>query len=724
MKIRVLALAAASLWMSACGEDAAPVTAPAPTPTPEDAICVGKCDGLYAPVDDSLYAVDLAKLNAIWPGARAAEKLSDFYTVEITLPTGHTVLAPTHLFGDEITVLPYHDGDGEDVVDAAGHAIVQGDRELARAFPPGAIGYAIKHHRPSRRSLDFGALASGAGADALKEDLKLQDTHIELVVGVRRPLGGSGELVDGVITLNNPQTYQGGRFGDERYSMVFVRPAFPDEAAADVVSYEDNIRTMMLGFNAVSTFPGDYNGGDPLAAYSPERVRDHVREMVYAIAGEGARQAEAQAYFKSQANLIYCAELGHVATSAGLLVPLNQAGLVDSGLVTQAAYDRFVRLVDAHNTGIDTPFTQLNGNTLARYVDAAVAPEWLVPLSDLTGETDRLAFRPQTMAEIVEGFLRTHIPRSDPRLGGEALAPVQAAVLQAMKPGLFEAMGMDDSLVQSMVQAAQDRIASLQEDLVDPELSEARRVSTEQALAAEQVALQDAQAQLAGLSQKRAVVEAVFDRVLAVVGTSHESYDAFRQALAPVMADARQLAGPRADDGVGYFVPPSALHLVALGCPDDDRCGGLIGLEYVGHGIHLSAVTVNEPAPPPPAFPLIALYEAVPRPAQDFDGDGEINARRDEYVIVSNTGTAVGDLSGWRLEDNIGVRYTFGEGQAIQIGEGLVVFGSDPATQGGLGLNDNGDTLTLYNADGAVVDILTWGRVGDDQPVRSSLVPW
>ncbi|MCA9544704.1 MAG: lamin tail domain-containing protein [Myxococcales bacterium] len=714
-------IALAAVALLGCSEDEA--TTPPAGEQPGESVCVGKCDGLYAPVDDALYAVDLAKLNQIWPGARAAEKLSDFYTVEIKLPAGPSVLAPTHMFADEITVLPYHDGDGADVVDASGNPIVQGDRELAKAFPPGAIGYAIKHHRPERRVLDFGALMAGGGsaANALKEDLKLQDTHIELVVGVERPLGQSGEMVQGVITLNNPQNYQNGRFGNDHYSMVFVRPQFPAAAAGDALWYEDNIRTMMLAFNAVSAFPGDYNGGDPLAAFSPDKVREHVREMVYAIAGEGERQAEARAFFKAQANMIYCAELAHVSTSAGLLVPLNQAGLVDSGLVDQATFDRFAQYVQAHNDGIATPFTQLNGNTLAQYVTATMAPDALRPLSELTGETDRLAFRPQTMAEIVEGFLRTHIPRSDPRLGGEALAPLQAAVLAAMKPGLLEAMGMDDALYQSMIRNAQDRIASLQEDLADPEISEARQISTQQAIDAEQAALADAQAQLAQLAAKRNIVEQVFAQVLTVVGTQHADYAAFREALAPVMAQARQLAGPRGGDGVGYFVPPSALHLVALGCQEDDRCGGLIGLEYVGHGIHLSAVTVNQPEPVNTDFPYIALYDIAPRPAQDYDQDGQVSARGDEYIVVANGGTAPGDASGWRIDDLVGTRYEFPAGTIIQPGHTLVIYGSDPNTRGGLGLNDNGDTLSLYNADGALVESLSYGRAGVDQVFRNAV---
>ncbi len=715
---RLLVLAAV---FTACNDEAAEEAEDASG----ESVCVGKCDGVDAPANSDRYTLDLDAANRIWAGGTPAQSAADLYSVTISLPSGLQVRAATHMFGEPVNPIPYHDDDGEQVVDAAGQTLFQGDAELARFFRPGEIGYAIKHHRPEKRSLDFGALAGGgATASALKEDMKLQDTHIELVVGVRRPLGA--QMVDGVITLNNPQTYQSGRFGDEQYSMVFVRPAFPDYAPASTHgAFNDNIRTMMLGFNAVSSFPGDYNGGDPLAASTPEKLREHVRQMVLAVAGEGSVSADAREFFKRPQNLIYCAELAHVSTSAGLLVPLNHTGLVRSGLVDEDVFDRFARLVADHGAGRSTPFTELNRNPLAAHVDATMAPDTLEPLPSYghADEEAKLAFRPLTMAGIVEGFLKTHIPRSDERLGGEALAPVQAAVLQAMKPGLYEAMGMDDSLSQSMVRRAQERIASLEEDLADAELSDARRTSTNAEIEGQRRRLAEAEAQLAGLSQKRAVVDEVFQAVLQIVATEHEDYDAFRAALAPAMAQARQLVGPRDDSGVGYFVPPSALHLVALGCPGDERCGGLVGLDYVGHGVHTSAVKVNTPPAEPQPFAVVGFVEAVPKPDQDHNADGETNSRQDEYVVIANTGTAAADLSGWRLNDNVAVRFDFPDGHVLQPGATITIYGGGGAEFtgfGGLGLNDNGDTLTLRDADGGTVDTLGWARVQGGEVVEGS----
>ncbi len=284
-------------------------------------------------------------------------------------------------------------------------------------------------------------------------------------------------------------------------------------------------------------------------------------------------------------------------------------------------------------------------------------------------------------------------------------------------------MGMDDSLYQSMVSRAQDRIASLEEDLADPELSEARRGSTQAEIEGEQQRLAEAQVQLNAMGQKRAVVEQVFQAVLQVVGTQHEDYDAFRTALAPVMAQARQLTGPRDDSGTGFFVPPSALHLVALGCPSDSRCGGLIGLSYVGHGVHFSAVQINTPPPTPEPFAVVGFSEAMPKPSGDNNGDGVEDSRQDEYVTIVNTGTAPADLGGWTLHDAVKLRFEFAAGFSLAPQAAVTIYGGGGAELtgiGGLGLNDNGDTLTLMDADAAPVDTLTWNRVERGQVIAGS----
>lgn len=485
----------------------------------------GKCDGFGDEIKQSPYIIDMDKANEIWPSSIPAATAEDLFSVLVILSEEVQLMAPTHLFGVPVNVIPYSNDDN--VSDASGKHVPKGDEMIAEYFAPGEIGFAIKHHRPSHRKLE----AVGDNPNQMKEHLKLQDTHIGIVVGVYR----NGK--PGAITINNPQSYDNGYFGSPSYPMIFVRPNYPEYLVQEhKAAFNDNIRTMMLGFNAVSNFPGDYNGGDPLAAHSPEKVREHTAMMIRAITGD----QQAIQWFKDPAHMMYCSELATVATSAGLLVPLNEETVVP--MVGRDTWDAFVSEIGRHNMGQGSAFTEMNDNPRVQMVEAAVAPDDLQPCPEYAPEhvrdelRRRIAFQPMTMADIVEQFLRTHIPRE---LVGEQTAPAQGAMLKAMKPGLYEAMAID---------------------------------------------------QLPNDDPRKMAADGLFDQIVEVVSTPHEDYQAFRSALEPLLEQARQMTGPRDDTGTGLFVPPSLLHVTAQGKMD----GGLLGLEYVGHGVHYSAVRLAE----------------------------------------------------------------------------------------------------------------------------------
>ncbi len=476
--------------------------------------------------DQVVWQADLNKLNEAWPDGPPIRRIEDAFTVKVDLGDKRQFDAPTHLFGDQIIILPYADEIGEPVKDADGRRIDRGDGVIATVFPPNEIGYAIKHHRLANR-----LLTPQMAENDLGEQIKLQDTHIELVIGVVR------DKHPGVITLNNPQIYQDGRFGDAGYPMVFVKPRFPEYlAAAHRTAFRDNIRTMMAGFNAVSQFPFDYNGGDPLAAFNCAKITEHAKQMVFAIAGDESLASAAREWFNDPANMIYCAELAHVTSSAGLLVPLNARTFTP--LVGAETWKRFLQMIVEHNGGGMTPFVQLNDNKLSRLVQLSLAPEDLLPVYEYAPadqrqqETSKLAFAPWTMADILDHAMQAYFPRE--KLG-EQIAGAQARVLRAMKPGLLEMLRMDSLPPQ------------------DP---------------------------------RRMAVEVLFEQIVGIVGQSYENYTAFRAVLKSSLEAARKITGPRPGDesGQGYFVPPCLLHRVA----QNKHGGGILGLSYVGHGLHFS----------------------------------------------------------------------------------------------------------------------------------------
>ncbi|HVH43754.1 MAG TPA: hypothetical protein VM925_15475 [Labilithrix sp.] len=470
------------------------------------------------------YEISFAEYNAIYGTSFA--NAEDAFKLKVTIGD-KTISAPTHLFGEAVNVIPYSNEDN--VRTADGQSLARGDAVIATVYKPGEVGIAVKHHRSEHPALDFNT----AKPNLMKEHFKLQDTHIEVVVGVKR------DGKDGAVTLNNPQSYEDGLFGDEEYAMIFLKPVYPAYLAADQIkAFENNVRTLLVGFNAVTDFPGDYNGGDPLGARDPSKVREYVKQMVLAINGDEA----ARAWFKDKQNQVYCAELAFIAFSAGLITPLNDATM--EPLVGAKEWKKFQEAIEKHNSGESTAFTELNDNPRVKYIrDLAVAPAALKPAAAYgpAGEDKKLALQPLTMSDILDEFLRTHIPREH---FGEALAPAQAAVLQAMKPGLLEQMRMN---------------------------------------------------QLPTTDPRRAAVEALYDKVVQTVGKSYADYAAYRAELEPLLQQARAVTGPRDDSGEGLFVPPSLFHVAAQG-----KRAGLLKFQYEGHGVHVSAVKRRStPAPEP-----------------------------------------------------------------------------------------------------------------------------
>ncbi|MGE6757984.1 lamin tail domain-containing protein [Corallococcus interemptor] len=90
-----------------------------------------------------------------------------------------------------------------------------------------------------------------------------------------------------------------------------------------------------------------------------------------------------------------------------------------------------------------------------------------------------------------------------------------------------------------------------------------------------------------------------------------------------------------------------------------------------------------------------------------------------EFVELVNSGTAAVDLSGWTVSDGTGVRHTFASGTTVAAGKAVVVFGGAAgipsgtvgavaASTGMLNLGNSGDSVTVKNNTGTVVDTATF----------------
>ncbi len=127
---------------------------------------------------------------------------------------------------------------------------------------------------------------------------------------------------------------------------------------------------------------------------------------------------------------------------------------------------------------------------------------------------------------------------------------------------------------------------------------------------------------------------------------------------------------------------------------------------------------------PSSANALLVINEVLADPPAitgDANGDGVVSATQDEFVELVNTGSQPVSLAGWTLSDAIAVRHLFSATSVLPANEFFVVFGGGSpqgfihtaiASTGGLSLNNSGDTVTLRNDHGQVIDALTYGAEG------------
>jgi endonuclease/exonuclease/phosphatase family metal-dependent hydrolase len=111
--------------------------------------------------------------------------------------------------------------------------------------------------------------------------------------------------------------------------------------------------------------------------------------------------------------------------------------------------------------------------------------------------------------------------------------------------------------------------------------------------------------------------------------------------------------------------------------------------------------------PPPPGEGELVLNEILANePGSSTTG---------EFIELLNVGSETADLGGFTLSDATAVRHEFAAGDSLAPGASLVVTGggsqpgdSRPASSGSLSLSNSGDTVTLRDAGGATVQIVSY----------------
>ncbi len=324
----------------------------------------------------------------------STKSIKEVYTIRTKLDDATITDGRIHLLGRDdhtINMIPYDNALGKKQV------------ELMKLIGPGEIAIAIKHHMYKQDS-------------NIKEQLKLQCTHIEVVVGVE----------GGVITINNPQNYQGGLFGEDDYPMTFIKPVLNSPLSNELeAEYFDNVRTWLIIANCFTQFPdGNYNGGDPLNAYTLERIEVFGDMLLSALIGD----EEAINWLNQPGNKIYCAELAFLSFNLGLYFPLNKKHI--------GAY-RFNKVKEAL---LSKDFVRENKNPYAKEVDLTLSPENLNPLESsneesVSGFWDGLAITPLKMDDMILNAVKYSVDRE--RVGEEVGSKQQLELFKRLRPEIM-----------------------------------------------------------------------------------------------------------------------------------------------------------------------------------------------------------------------------------------------------------------------------------------------
>jgi hypothetical protein len=107
------------------------------------------------------------------------------------------------------------------------------------------------------------------------------------------------------------------------------------------------------------------------------------------------------------------------------------------------------------------------------------------------------------------------------------------------------------------------------------------------------------------------------------------------------------------------------------------------------------------------ALAQLELSEMLADPASDWDGNGEVHSRDDEWLEVTNNGTDPVDLSAYYVRDALGEEAQLNLTGMLNAGEAAVFYGSDAVawqqehgvSVTGLSLNNSGDTIELWLGD-------------------------
>jgi len=131
---------------------------------------------------------------------------------------------------------------------------------------------------------------------------------------------------------------------------------------------------------------------------------------------------------------------------------------------------------------------------------------------------------------------------------------------------------------------------------------------------------------------------------------------------------------------------------------------------------------------------FIVINEILADPAVgiagDANGDGVTSSTKDEFIELFNNSAVQIDLSFWSLSDKVKTRHVFPEFTSLSSFSYMVIFaGGNPqledinwqlASSNSLGLNNSGDTVSLFDAESQLISEVVYGSLANKNPNKKN----
>ncbi|MBD1843931.1 hypothetical protein H6F89_11075 [Cyanobacteria bacterium FACHB-63] len=275
--------------------------------------------------------------------------------------------------------------------------------------------------------------------------IKNEGHHSSVIVPAQR--FRQNQLIPSYATLNEPDAYHEGLYGNDGYVAIAQRLRFPNFVASEQArGYINTIICWIALLNPFVQFPDNYSGGDPTRIGNCTQLQELLKNGLLASLGD----AKAIAFFNVPANKCYCSEFISVCLNT-VLHPFNKAGLAEL-LEDAEKAQQILAIQNQQNKRQVNLLSQKTNNPefKAFNIPMPVVPENLPPLNVLMTQQGQsvpnsLPFPPFSISQVIRRAFHKLLPRNQakPDLNLK-IAHAQARLLKSMKPALIQQLGLSN----------------------------------------------------------------------------------------------------------------------------------------------------------------------------------------------------------------------------------------------------------------------------------------